>query len=297
MKLRSFKNNTGEGVVSFSPPSFGRPKGKADSSSWFHSVLVAGKRVFEYGCPCGTCGIVFRKVGLPENQVCDEEAFRLLGSLDTLPSDNELRKLARVLEPGQYYSVVVEGKVRRIEPGTPDDYFATDVVRLFGYDSPDSKDPKGPWTPYYRFGTDSGLLRSGRTTSPHNALVTSVIMPLHDPLQLDRKRVEYWLGQQDAGIPLTAFGVAVIDNQAPADEPEDINYEYEEQFLFTICLLDGHHRLQAAAESGMTVRILTLLSLKGSKVWKSDIPLVLRSYSPVLRSVSSDKQWPRWKFW
>ena len=280
MELETFNNDTGEGVVSFEPCRVSGPEYDADPSRWYHHVLVAGERVFEYGCPCGTCGIVFRKVGSPAHQVSDPEAHTLLGTLESVPSNEVLRRLARVLEPGSYQPAIVEGKVRLVEPGEPDDYFASDVVRLSGLEPPDYSKPSSPRTSYYRFGADCELDRAGRTTGPHKALVTAVIMPLHEPLRLNRERVEYWLRQLDIGIPLTAFGVAVIDNQQPAMSPADDSYPYEEHFLFTTCLLDGHHRIQAAAESGMPIRVLSLLARKSSLVdGPEDIRKVLHAYS------------------
>ena len=278
VELATFDNETGEGVVSFEPSRTSGPEYDAYHLRWYHHVLVAGERVFEYGCPCGTCGIVFRKVGSPTHQVSDPEAYRLLGTLDSVPSDEVLRRLSRVLEPGSYHPAIVEGTVRLIEPGAPDDYFASDVVRLSGLEPPDYNEPSSPRTPYYRFGSNCELDRTGRTTGPHKALVAAVIMPLHDPSRLNRKRVEYWLRQLDVGIPLTAFGVAVIDNQQPAMSPADDSYPYEEHFLFTNCLLDGHHRIQAAVESGMPIRVLSLLARKSSHVESSDIPAVLHRY-------------------
>jgi hypothetical protein len=56
---------------------------------------------------------------------------------------------------------------------------------------------------------------------------------------------------------LTAFAVSVLDNQAPATYKGDRDYPYGGQMLLTHCMLDGHHRLQAAAETASTVRILT----------------------------------------
>jgi len=63
VELATFDNGTGEGIVSFEPSRTSGPEYDADHSRWYHHLLVAGQRVFEYGCPCGTCGIVFRKVG------------------------------------------------------------------------------------------------------------------------------------------------------------------------------------------------------------------------------------------
>jgi hypothetical protein len=275
MELASFENDTGEGVVSFEPWRMGGE----DSSKFYCHLTVAGERIFEYGCPCGTCGILFRKVGSTAHRLDDAESVELLGALDSVPEDEVLRRLARVLEPGLYHPTVLEGTIRLIEPGAPDDYFATDVVRLFGLEAPEYEEPSGPWTSYYKLGSDCELERTGRLRGPHKALVTAVVMPLHDPAQLDRDRVEHWKRQQEAGRNLTAFAVSVLDNQQPAMEVKDPTYAYAEQFLLTSCLLDGHHRVQAAAETGAPLRILSLLARDFSLAQTEDLASVLGRYS------------------
>jgi hypothetical protein len=64
--------------------------------------------------------------------------------------------------------------------------------------------------------------------------------------------------------------VALPDNQAPAIDRADKTYPYEEQFLLTLCLLEGHHRIQAAAEMGSPARTLSLLARESSFVSRSD---------------------------
>ncbi|HEX3129734.1 MAG TPA: hypothetical protein VH394_20535, partial [Thermoanaerobaculia bacterium] len=65
MELSVFENKTGEAVVSFEPWQMSGSDGEQDPSRFFCHLTVGGERVFEYGCPCGTCGILFRKVGSP----------------------------------------------------------------------------------------------------------------------------------------------------------------------------------------------------------------------------------------
>jgi hypothetical protein len=279
MELVTFDNVTGEGIVAFEPWRVSGPEYDEDHSRWYCHLLVNGERVFEYGAPCGTCGIIFRKLASPIERVSDQQAVELLGELERVPSDDVLRRLARVLEPGSYHPIVLEGTVRLVHPGTADDYFATDVVRLFGLEPPDYQEPGSPQTDYYRFGSQCELPRTGRVSGPHKALVTSVVMPLHAPDELSRERIEYWKRHQAAGRSLTAFGVSVIDNQAPAMDPAGDTYPYREQFLLTSCLLDGHHRIQAAAELGTPIRILALLAREYSNVAKvEDLSAVLRVY-------------------
>lgn len=273
MDLPTFENINGEGIVSFL-------FSWADVR-WYHYILVNGEQIFEFCNPCGTCGIVFRKAGSYENRVSDPEAVQLLGDLNQVPSDQTLQRLARVLEPGTYHPIVVEGTIQYIEPGSPNDYFATDVVQLFGLEPPENKEPYGPWTPYYRFGSENDeLMGSGKYT--YMSLVTAIVMPLHDPSRLNRERVEYWKQQHENGIPLTAFAISVVDHQVPEDEifGSDPNYKYRGQTLFTNCLLDGHHRIQAAAELGTNARILTFVKKIYSPVQsEDDLKRVLGMYA------------------
>jgi hypothetical protein len=132
MKLPVFDNVTGEAVVEFERSRTSGPEYEADNNCWYHQVRVRGERVFEYGCPCGTCGILFRKLRSVADRLSDTEGVELLGSLDAVPGDDVLRRLARVLAPGRYRPIVAEAPVRLVEPGTDDDYFANEVVQVFG---------------------------------------------------------------------------------------------------------------------------------------------------------------------
>jgi hypothetical protein len=282
MEFTAFENQTGEGIVSFEPWQTRGPEFEKDHSRWYCHLTVAGARVYEYGSPCGSCGIVFRKVGSPAHRVNDTEAVQLLGNLESIPSTEVLLRLARVLMPGVYYPTVIEGTVRLIEPGTADDYFSTDVVRLFGPEPPSYKVPAEAKTSYYRLGSDHQLDRPFYRGGTYKSLVTALVMPLHEPSQLNRERVEYWKRQYTAGVTLTAFAVSVIDGQAPESfvAGSDDTNPYAEQFLLSICPLDGHHRIQAAAELGVPVRILSFLTEEFSRVDNpNDIDTVLSLYS------------------
>ncbi len=281
MALSEFLNSGGESLVAFEPWRTSGPEYEKDNSRWYCHITIGGKRVFEYGCPCGTCGIVFRRVGSPQDRINDSEAIQLLGNLNVIPAVSTLQRLAKVLEPGIYIGAIISGSVRLIEPGAPDDYFATEVVRLSGLEPPDLTEPSGPRTPYYQLGSNVGIKnRMGRTTSPHRTLATSVVMPLQLPNQLSRERIDFWKREAQQGNTLTALAVSVVDNQSPAMMPADPDYEYEEQILLTNCLLDGHHRVQAASELGVPIRILSLVAKDHCLVQSaSDIELLLSVYA------------------
>jgi hypothetical protein len=224
--------------------------------------------------------------------VSDAEAADLLGALDHVPSEFALRRLARILPEGTYYLAVIDAPVRLVSPGAPDDYFATDVARLFGLEPPEYEKPQDPGTPYYRLGSDHEMsvphpggeipvIRYSYAAGTTKTLLTQIAMPLQDPATLERDRVDYWKAKSRAGQPLTAFAVSVLDNQSPASTKGDKDYLYEGQMLLTHCLLDGHHRVQAASETDCPVRILTLLAPFASNV-RSDF-----DYAMVLERLSA----------
>ena len=296
MSLRLFDNVTGEGIIGFDPWRTSGPEYAANKSLWYAALTVDGRRIFEYGCPCGTCGITFKKIASPHYRVSDAEAADLLGALDRVPSDLVLKRLARILPQGAYYPAVIEAPARLVVPGTADDYFATDVVRLFGLEPPEYTSPQDPGTSYYRLGSEhgvtvhypggeiwiSGHFLGARPAGTTNTLLMQIVMPLHDPAKLNRDRVEYWKARARDGHPLTAFAVSVLDNQAPADSHfgDDPDYPFQGHMLLTHCLLDGHHRLQAAAELNSRVRTLTLLAPFASNVGDNfDFEMVLEKVS------------------
>ncbi|GEM_PF-5142700 len=112
MELFEFPNPGGEGLVAFEPWRTSGPEYEKDTSRWYCHITIGGKRVFEYACPCGTCGIVFRRVGTPDDRISDSEAVQLLGKLDALPAASTLQRFAKVLEPGIYIAAILNGLVR-----------------------------------------------------------------------------------------------------------------------------------------------------------------------------------------
>lgn len=252
---RIFNNTGGEALVGFEPHEAG-----------WHTVLTYGGRpVFLYGNPCGTCGFLYARVGSPSDRITDDEGVELLGDLETVPTDSALQKLARVLPRDTYYASVLETRVRRVEPGSPEDFFSHDMVRLFGTARDVNRLEHLPPV-HYRLIPEHTLYRSN--WGFFEALLTGVVMPLHDPARLSRERVEEWKVRFQGGRRPTLFALSILDTQSPAVENpgSDPTYSYAEQVLLTNFLLDGHHRIQAAAELDAVVRVLAMVSPAGSSV-------------------------------
>jgi hypothetical protein len=123
--------------------------------------------------------------------------------------------------------------------------------------------------------------RRGYDGHEYAALLTAVAMPLHDVARLDRSRVEHWKTRASSGWTPTAVALSVLDGQMPATSGWRGPPAEDEQFLLTHVVLDGHHRLQAAAELGVPARILSFWSEEFSLVKTADaLPVIERLCAP-----------------
>lgn len=260
-QLFTFRNDEGEGVVGFLPWITHGPEWQTEPSRWYCHLTVSGERIYRYGCPCGTCGVVFRNLSAIHDRVADPEAVSLLGTLQKMPPVATLGRLAKVLPKGSYYPLILSGVVEHVKPGSERDLFSNDVMRLFGRERGVDAEPFGPDIPYYRFAKTQALNRTGRLSGSRQALTMSTVMPLHHPEMLDRARVDHWKDRIQAGQVASGYAVSILDQQAPEADPLDLAYPYGEQFMLVNCLLDGHHRMQAASELAAPVRILAMLAV------------------------------------
>lgn len=223
-------NSEGEGVVSVT---------FVEGWVWSVAIAVRGQVVFEFGNACGTCGTLFRNVADPRDRITDAAAAQLLGSLDSVPDTGVLRRLGRILEPGSYRVDLVEAEVCLVEPGSADDLFVHEVVDMF--ERGEEVNDQGP---YYR-------LVPKWVVAQHAALA-AIVAPLHATASLDPERVRYWRRQFELGVRPTALALSVVDvqeRQVAGPEPSILH-------LLTFFLLDGHHRLMAAADLRLPVRLL-----------------------------------------
>jgi hypothetical protein len=71
-------------------------------------------------------------------------------------------------------------------------------------------------------------------------------------------RVKTYAANLARGATPTAIAVSILDVCAPADEQGP---DYYTHWALTHFLLDGHHKMQAAAETARPVHLLSLLAI------------------------------------
>jgi hypothetical protein len=264
--------NTAEPVVGF------------EADGWTRYLTLHGKRAFVIGGGCDTCAFIFERKEsnfLSPTAIADRLASGV-GLLD----DDIVDTAASLLPTGDYAVVIVDVEPSLTGPCQPEDYFSHESLDLFGMPSYEGV-PNNPRTPYWRAGfgvlpPEAGAwpAREGPRPRPTNPKrFFHFLIPLEPPHHLESERVEYYQHQFEAGMHPSALGVSVLDVRAPAVTPwdkDEATYEYAEHWCLATYLLDGHHKVEAAARSKRPVRLLTFVARDASMASEQDVDAVLQ---------------------
>lgn len=207
-------------------------------------LVLRGVPVFELNLWCGTCPALFKKLAEPEAADLGMANQRLNSGLSGI-DDEVLRLYGKVLPKSEYTVLLLDLEPRLVEPGDASDYFAHEQVNTWGID-PVVGAAEDPGTPYYRtFETSVGRKRH----------LYEFVVPMVPPAWNDTARVDEY-SAVTRGEPATAVAYSLLDVLQPAmDEGED----YYEHWVLTHFLLDGHHKIEAAARAGRPLRLLSLV--------------------------------------
>ncbi len=231
------------------------------------------KPAFELSFWCGTCQFLFKRLeGATQTLSLGGLQQRLTDGLDGL-DDEVIRAFAALLPLGEYLPLLlaVEPGLRRpVEPG---DYFAEEQVATWGLE-PFWGLPEYPRTPYYR---------TFETPVDAAAHMFEFIVPMVPPSWGDPAVVAAHAERLRVSSRPTAVAVSILDVCAPATDGG--SSDYYAHWGLTHFLLDGHHKMRAAAETGRSLRLLSLLSLEGSLATSDQIGSLCR-----LRAGSASKR-------
>jgi hypothetical protein len=224
-------------------------------------LMLDDREAFELTFWCGTCPFLFeRQQGA--NRVLSPEglAARLSGGLSDV--DAEVVAAASGLLPdGEYLPVLTEMRPRLAFPGGAGDYFAGEQVRTWGISNFWGL-PEYPRTPYYR----GAVQPAGRA-----ARLFEFIVPMVPPSWNDPGRVRHYQNQIAGGQAPACLAVAILDICQPAVAGPGATEPALAHWGLAHFLLDGHHKMQAAAQAAGPVRLLTLLAIDYSLASRDDI--------------------------
>ncbi len=223
-------------------------------------LFMAGKPAFELSLWCGTCPFLFQRQGGADGTLSSEAPLveDLERGLSDVP-EAVASAFADLLPEGEYLPLLLEVAPELVAPRDQRDYFTHEQVVTWGVDAFWGL-PENPRAFYYR------TFETAVTAEAH---LYEFVVPMVPPSWNDREQVRHYVDLLSSGVTPTAVALSTLDICQPAmgDESTD----YYAHWGLTHFLLDGHHKVEAAAISGTRVRLLALVSLKGSLAGPDDV--------------------------
>lgn len=210
-------------------------------------LRMSGLSIYKLSLFCETCPPLFRHLAEapgPERLSVTEFKDRLASGLGSVDED-VLAVMSSVLPVGEYVPLLLRLWPRLVLPGERGDYFAEERLVAFPEHEPWDGQPSGP---YYR-GTTMHLRESVE--------LFEFVLPLVAVSSLNPQRVHHYQTLIEGGSSPTALAVSILDGSRGGDTnlPVDPFHWSLDHFL-----LDGHHKIQAAAQLGAPLTLMALLS-------------------------------------
>jgi hypothetical protein len=216
---------------------------------WDRYLTVDGKKAFHIGNVCGTCSFFFERLEGANQSINSQAIVEALNKGISNIDPSIVEALALIIPDGKYKLILQKVQPRLVQPREHSDYFSEEQVALWGVDGFWGM-PHFPKTEYYRLQTKS--LKEGRS-------LFEFLVPMFPHNWLDQERLEsYAVACANNEMP-TAVSISVLDVKSPED------WDGEKEIISHWCLahylIDGHHKVYAAAKSGKAITLISFLAV------------------------------------
>ncbi|WP_165024303.1 hypothetical protein [Dysgonomonas sp. ZJ279] len=220
---------------------------------WDRYISYNNKHLFHIGNVCGTCQFFFSqlKTDLTASYTIEEVRDSLNSGLNKL-DENLLQYLKDILPVGDYECLLLKIYPHQTCFNGKGDYFAEDQALLWNYG--EEKSEQIGMT-YYR-GMDKIILDKEK--------LFEFFIPLYQPQSLNEDRVLFYQNQIKKGIQPTAISLSVVDTKESMIFDEESEDGVICHWGFANYLLDGHHKIQAAAREQKTITLISFISKDAS---------------------------------
>lgn len=243
-------------------------KGGGQWEVWHRLISIDGKPAYEIGNICGTCSFYFERLEGANQSIHPADLIAQLNEGIQNPDRTTIEKIAEIIPNGKYKVILLTVHPKKAEPGTDKDYFANDQLNLWGMDGFWGM-PHNPKIKYYR-GTDQPIKQ--------DEMVFEFIIPIFPQTWLQADRVDFYKQQIDMGKTPTAICLSVLDIKAPALWVGEPRPEITAHWCLAHYILDGHHKMFAAAELNKPINIICFLATEqGISDPQEDIETLLGS--------------------
>lgn len=212
--------------------------------AWLRYLSVRGETVFAVGNNCDTCQFWFERLEGDAAPI-DIEALSgiLADGLRTL-DEEVVAAFGRILAEGDYRVALFRLTPERVAPGTDADYLYNEQ----GADWPyfEERDFIDAATDYYRPADRPAITVAGEPGF-------DFLVPLQRPDFLDEVRIASFGKRLADGAAPTAVAVGLLD--VKHTYPSEVRH-----WCLAHYLLDGHHKVEAAARAGRPVTLLSFIA-------------------------------------
>jgi hypothetical protein len=216
-------------------------------------LAIDEDEVWDLGFPCGSCTILFRRVVAEAPPVPPSEISRRLNSGIHQLDDDLVRAVSKILPIGEYLVTLLRMDPRLVGPGDADDYFTHEFksTRLHEHD---------PETPYYRGRTTKLPVQAG---FGNWTLFVELAVPLSPVEATHESVVAEWQSKLEEGASPSVLAVTIPEwvsehyNIEPGTQPDT-------HVVLTHFILDGHHKMMAAARNGTSLSVMAFINLEST---------------------------------
>jgi hypothetical protein len=171
-----------------------------------------------------------------------------------------------LLPESGYLPLLLQVRPRLVYPAGSGDYFAGEQVATWGVDDFWGL-PHYPRTPYYRLDIDGIDL-------PDAARLFEFVVPVVPPSWNDVHRVAEHAAQLRHGPVPVCLALSTLDICQPAVTRPGTTEPNTTHWGLTHFLLDGHHRMHAAAQAQRPLRLFSMLCVDHSLATTDQIKAV-----------------------
>jgi len=216
-------------------------------------LTIHGKRAYDLGIVCGTCAYLFERMEGANDTIdvgaLTQSLFKGVERLD----DGLVDALALLMPASSYRVALLRLVPRPVRLGSANDYFTAEQIENQGGVDGFWGLPHHPKVPYYRAGDRDIAFDRGRTNGAVGRLF-EFITPMFPEQYLAAERAADYAAALSGGALPTAVAISVLDVKGPATRGID-------HWCLGHYLLDGHHKVAAAARLGLPLTLISFLAV------------------------------------